>query len=423
MFEMYIETGGKRLRCGYTTGSCSAGAAKAAVMLLFNKVETLSEIEIATPKGINITMPIEAVVRFEDYVECTILKDGGDDPDSTNGIEIKARVRRIIQDNEKFSEIIYDNEKIEVLNLSLDQNYSLKQENKDQITHRNIENHNDLCVENSELEDLHRVILKGGLGVGKVTKDGLFVPKGEPAINPVPRKMIKEEVLKVLPKNEIVEVTILVPQGEEVAKKTFNPRLGIEGGISILGTTGIVHPMSEESLKASIRLEIIQKALNNKRLILAFGSLGDNYSKELGFKEEEIVICSNYIGFALETCISCKVKSVIVVGHIGKMSKIAYGCFNTHSKVAGVRLEVMALELALLGYDISLVEKVLMEKTCEGAVKMLGEGYSKLYENIGNKIVEKIKEHVYGELEVKAVMYYGASKPILLWKSEGITKI
>ena len=105
MFEMYIETGGKRLRCGYTTGSCSAGAAKAAAMLLFNKAETLSEIEIATPKGINITMPIEAVVRLEDYVECTIIKDGGDDPDSTNGIEIKARVRRIIQDKEKISKV------------------------------------------------------------------------------------------------------------------------------------------------------------------------------------------------------------------------------------------------------------------------------------------------------------------------------
>lgn len=418
MFEMYIETGGQRLRCGYTTGSCSAGAAKAAVMILFNKAETLCEIEIATPKGIDITMPIEAIVEFEDYVECTILKDGGDDPDSTNGIEIKARVRRIAQDKGEISRINCGKEKSS--NLDLDQKYAIGQEYNENNLHRNIENDNDLCVENSQLEDLHRVILKGGLGVGKVTKDGLFVPKGEPAINPVPRKMIKEEVLKVLPEGEIVEVTILVPQGEEVAKKTFNPRLGIEGGISILGTTGIVHPMSEESLKASIRLEIIQKALNNKRLILAFGSLGDNYSKELGFKEEEIVICSNYIGFALETCISCKVKSVIVVGHIGKMNKIAYGCFNTHSKVSGVRLEVMALELALLGYDISLVEKVLKEKTCEGAVKMLGEGYSKLYENIGSKIVERISEYVYGELEVKAVMYYGAAKPILLWKSEGI---
>lgn len=380
MFDMYIETGGKKLRCGYTTGSCSAGAAKAATKILFNEAEILSEIEITSPKEINITMPIESIVKFDDYVECTILKDSGDDPDSTKGIEIKAKVRKISNSKHKFSE------------------------------------------EFNELEDKERVIIKGGIGVGVVTKDGLFVPKGEPAINPVPRKMIKEEVIKVLPNGEKVEVTILVPQGVEIAKKTFNPRLGIEGGISILGTTGIVYPMSEEALKASIKLEITQKALNNERLILTFGNLGDNYCKELGFKEDQIVICSNFIGFALETCVSCKVKSIVIIGHIGKMSKIAYGCFNTHSRVNGVRLEVIGLELALLGYDISLVEKVLKEKTCEGAVKMLGDGYLKLYENIGKKIVAKISEYVYGELEVEAVMYYGASKHNLLWKSDGIKK-
>ena len=385
MFEMYIETGGKRLRCGYTTGSCSAGAAKAAVMILFNEAETLSEIAIASPKGINITMPIASIVKFDDYVECTILKDSGDDPDSTRGIEIKARVR------------VINDAKCSMLSAQCP-------------------------MDNSQyrFEDRDRVILKGGLGVGTVTKDGLFVHKGEPAINPVPRKMIIEEVLKVLPNEERVEVIISVPQGIEIAKKTFNPRLGIEGGISILGTTGIVYPMSEESLKASIKLEINQKALKNERLILTFGSLGDNYCKELGFKEDEIVICSNFIGFALETCVSYKVKSIVLVGHIGKMSKIAYGCFNTHSRVTGVRLEVLGLELALLGYDISLVEKVLREKTCEGAVTMLGIGYSKLYENIGNKIVSRISEYVYEELEVQAVMYYGASKPNLLWKSDGI---
>jgi cobalt-precorrin-5B (C1)-methyltransferase len=404
MFEMYIETGGKRLRCGYTTGSCSSGAAKAATMLLFNKAETLSEIEISSPKGINILMPIEAIVKFKDSVECTILKDGGDDPDSTNGIEIKAMVRRITDETA----------------VAVEKHIDVLKEIEMDIIKKLDENVNELkksTEEFNQLEDFNRIILKGGIGVGTVTKDGLFISKGEPAINPVPRKIIREEVFKVLPKGERVEVTISVPQGAEIAKKTFNPRLGIEGGISILGTTGIVHPMSEESLKASIKLEITQKALNNERLILAFGSIGDNYAKELGFKEEEIVICSNFIGFALETCISCKVKSIILVGHIGKMSKIAYGCFNTHSRVTGVRLEVFALELALLGYDISLVEKVLLEKTCEGAVKMLGEGYSKLYENIGKKIVSSISEYVHGELEVDAVMYYGASKPILLWKS------
>lgn len=391
MFEMYIDSNGQRLRCGYTTGSCSAGAARAATMILYNKVNTLSEIKIASPKGINITMPIEAIEKSKDYVECTIIKDGGDDPDNTHGIEIKAKVRRITgieQDIQETGEILNVAGKL-----------------------------NNGC---DEPEEFNRIVLKGGIGVGVVTKDGLFVPKGQPAINPVPRKMIKEEVLKVLPPGERVEVIISVPQGAKVAKKTFNPRLGIEGGISILGTTGIVYPMSEESLKASIKLEITQKALNNERLVLTFGSLGDNYCKEQGLSEEEIVICSNFIGYALETCVSCKVKSIIIIGHIGKMSKIAYGCFNTHSRVSGVRLEVIGLELALLGYDISLVEEILKEKTCEGAVKKLGDGYDKLYENIGNKIVERIREYVYDELEVKAVMYYGASKPNLLWKSEGI---
>lgn len=390
MFEMYVDVDGKRLRCGYTTGSCSAGAAKAATIILFNKEKNLNEIEIATPKGIDVTMPIESIEKFDDYVECTILKDGGDDPDNTHGIEIKAMVKKIKPINNK----IFQDEELQKFDSVL--------------------------VEDSRAEkedELERVVLKGGTGVGIVTKDGLFIPKGQAAINPVPRKMIKEEVLKVLPPGERVEVIISVPQGEKVAKKTFNPRLGIEGGISILGTTGIVYPMSEDALKASIKIEITQKAINNERLVLTFGNLGDNYCKELGFKEEEVVTCSNFIGFALETCVSCKVKSIIIVGHIGKMSKIAYGCFNTHSKVNGVRLEVIALELALLGYDMSLVKRVLEEKTCEGAVKMLGDGYDKLYENIGNKIVQKIKEHVYGDLEVDAVMYYGASNPILLWKS------
>lgn len=390
IFEMYIETNGQRLRCGYTTGSCSAGAAKAATMILYNKANTIKKIEIASPKGIDITMPIEAINKFKEYVECTIIKDGGDDPDNTHGIEIKARVRRL---NNKIPAFQNDKKLNEFTRA--DEVY---------------------C----EFNEDDRVILKGGIGVGIVTKDGLFVPKGEPAINPVPRKMIKEEVLKVLPEGERVEVTIFVPQGEEVAKKTFNPRLGIIGGISILGTTGIVYPMSEEALKASIKLEITQKALNNKRLVLTFGNLGDNYCSKLGLRKEETVTCSNFIGYALECCVLHKVESIIIVGHIGKMSKIAYGCFNTHSRVSGVRLEVIALELALLGYDISLVQKVLKEKTCEGAVKMLGDGYDKLYENIGKKIIQKISEYAYGELEVEAVMYYGAANPILLWKSGGV---
>ena len=308
MFEMYVDSDGKKLRCGYTTGSCSAGAAKAAAMVLFGKAEDLKEIQITSPKNIKIDMPIESVIKGNEYAECSILKFSGDDPDITNGIEIKAKVRRIGQNED--------------------------------IVHT-LSDYDD--IENGEM-----IYLRGGKGVGTVTKNGLFVPKGEPAINPVPRKMIREAVLSVLPDGERVEVIISIPQGEETAKKTFNPRLGIEGGISVLGTTGIVYPMSEDALKASIKLEINQRSLNKDKLVLTFGNLGEKYCKELGYNEDEIVICSNYVGFALECCVSCKVKSVVLVGHIGKMSKIAYGCFNTHSRINGVRLEVFALELALL---------------------------------------------------------------------------
>ena len=377
MFEMYVDSDGKKLRCGYTTGSCSAGAAKAAAMVLFGKAEDLKEIQITSPKNIKIDMPIESVIKGNEYAECSILKFSGDDPDITNGIEIKAKVRRIGQNED--------------------------------IVHT-LSDYDD--IENGEM-----IYLRGGKGVGTVTKNGLFVPKGEPAINPVPRKMIREAVLRVLPDDKTVEVIISIPQGEETAKKTFNPRLGIEGGISVLGTTGIVYPMSEDALKASIKLEINQRSLNKDKLVLTFGNLGEKYCKELGYNEDEIVICSNYVGFALECCVSCKVKSVVLVGHIGKMSKIAYGCFNTHSRINGVRLEVFALELALLGYDLELIKKILEQKTCEGAVRFLGEGYEKLYENMGHKIIDKMKQYVYGEMSVEAVMYYGASEPVLLWDS------
>ncbi len=358
MFEMYIESFGKKLRCGYTTGSCATAASKAATYALLND-KALDYVKINTPNNIDIEIEVCETNFYEDYVECLVRKDGGDDIDVTDGILIGARVKKA----KKFS-------------------------------------------------------IDGGEGVGRVCAGGLSIKKGEAAINPVPRLMIENAVNELIKdENFSVAIEIFVPEGETVAKKTFNSRLNILGGISILGTTGIVYPMSEDALKASIALEISQKILYSKEIILVFGHMGEKFAKSLGYDEKKMVIMSNFVGFALESCVNKGATKVTIIGHIGKMCKIAYGCFNTHSKVCGVRLEVIALEMALLGYNMDFVKDILSEKTTDGAIRTLGEGNEKLYKNIAKKVKSSAKTYVHDEIDIDVLIYKGTVDSKILAKA------
>ncbi|WP_432401694.1 cobalt-precorrin-5B (C(1))-methyltransferase CbiD [Wukongibacter sp. M2B1] len=351
MLDKYVVKDGKKMRYGYTTGSCAAAASKAAAYMAIQN-EIIKNIDIETPKGWKLTLEvIDPTIDFEGRAaSCYIKKDAGDDPDITHGILIGARV---------------------------------------------------------EITDNTDIILKGGEGVGQVTKPGLYVPVGEPAINPVPRKMIRNEISKVLPGGKGAIITISVPKGEKIAKKTFNPKLGILGGISILGTSGIVEPMSDEAFKESLAIELNMAVKGGvDRIVLVPGNYGEEYAiKIFGIDKSQILKTSNFIGFMLNKCIENNIKKALIVGHIGKLVKLAGGIFNTHSKVADARLEIIAANLALMGAPKEIIEKVFDCVTTEGVVNILeGYNYGEIYRILCQQAEERCLSYTHGELEVGVVM-------------------
>ena len=350
--EVWVEQ--KKMRTGYTTGSCAAAAAKAAVCMLLSG-EVIQQVRLMTPKGVELDLEVEQIQRRQHGVRCAVRKDSGDDPDVTNGIYVYAEVRK---------------------------------------------------------EPEPGIYLDGGEGIGRITKKGLEQPVGAAAINRVPRQMILEAVKEQSIRYGYqggLSVIISAPEGKKLAAKTCNPRLGIENGISILGTSGIVEPMSEKALTDTIFLEMKMLKENGiDRCCVVPGNYGRDFlAEQLGVDTDQAVKCSNYIGETIDAAVNLEMRSLLLIGHIGKLIKVAAGVMNTHSRQADCRMEVLAAYAAAEGASAECVQAILSCITTTEALELLKE--KGILSGVMERVMERIDFHLRhragGSLQVEAIVF------------------
>lgn len=350
--EVWVEQ--KKMRTGYTTGSCAAAAAKAAVCMLLSG-EVIQQVRLMTPKGVELDLEVEQIEWRQHGVRCAVRKDSGDDPDVTNGIYVYAEVRK---------------------------------------------------------EPEPGIYLDGGEGIGRITKKGLEQPVGAAAINRVPRQMILEAVKEQSIRYGYqggLSVIISAPEGKKLAAKTFNPRLGIENGISILGTSGIVEPMSEKALTDTIFLEMKMLKENGiDRCCVVPGNYGRDFlAEQLGVDTDQAVKCSNYIGETIDAAVNLEMRSLLLIGHIGKLIKVAAGVMNTHSRQADCRMEVLAAYAAAEGTSAECVQAILSCITTTEALELLKE--KGILSGVMERVMERIEFHLChragGSLQVEAIVF------------------
>jgi cobalt-precorrin-5B (C1)-methyltransferase len=335
MKDLYHYHRGKKLRCGYTTGSCATAAAKAAAKMLIRQSVT-DRIEIDTPAGVPLELKVFNPGFDQHQATCCVVKDAGDDHDTTDGIEIWATV--------------------------------------------------------SQRTD-GLINIAGGAGIGRITKPGFWGKPGEPAINPVPRKMIAAELAKLSDSGWDVEIS--APRGQEFAARTLNAKLGIVDGISIIGTTGIVEPMSNEALKQTIYLEIDDiRQTGSQEVLLYLGNYGQAVATELGLPYPSVKI-ANFIGDAMLYCKNKAFQKVVLIGHIGKISKLAIGAFNTHSSVCDLRIEAFVYYLALAGAPLQVINEVLNCSDSEEALQLITKHqYGKTVTTMRQGCIDRIRKYV-----------------------------
>ena len=338
------------MNTGITTGTCAAGAAKASALNLAGHFP-----ERVTVRNLEGREFVLDVFREGEYCGFTMYS-GDDRADITDGVRVLARVEL--------------------------------------------------------LDGEGRIFFCAGEGVGTVTLPGLKVGIGEPAINPVPREMITRAVREVFPKKSL-RITIAIPGGEELARKTFNPRLGIVGGLSILGTTGIVKPMNEQALLESLTLELSMiRAMGFSEVYITFAATGEKFTRKLFHVHGKNVIqCANYPGYVLDECARLGFTRAVIAGHPGKLLKVSAGSFNTHSKNSGGGLEALCTQLAILGAGRELVQKVYSANTTREAIEIIrSEGYSLVWRVLAGITARKCSDRTGGSVKVSAVFFDGEGR-------------
>ena len=338
------------LRSGYTTGACAAAGVKAAFLFLQGK--PWQEISLTALDGTPLTIPVKVVTRTEDGICAEVVKFSGDDPDITNGVSVYTTLRL--------------------------------------------------------RDDADGIVFRAGEGVGTVTKPGMSLPVGEPSINQGPRELIRRVVAEMTGREDTgAEVTIAIPAGTELAKKTLNPVLGIEGGISVIGTTGVLRPMSEEAFKDSLVPQIdVALAADAPVLVFVPGKIGERIALSLGIPQTALIETSNFIGFMLDRAAERGAEKILILGHTGKLVKVAAGVFHTHNRIADARLETLAAYAAAEGLAQDGVRAVLAANTTEDAMEIIAA--AGLMERVCAVIAERVhvraERYLFGKVQVGALM-------------------
>lgn len=350
----------KQLKGGYTTGACLAAGAKAGAMIMQGE-DPGDRVDIVALDGTPLQIPIASVELLAHGVKVEIIKDAGDDPDITNGTSVFITFSFLTQ---------------EQLQPVYGQSILYKQ-----------------------------ILFEAGQGIGHATKPGLSLAVGEPAINPGPRQLVYNSIKDIIGDKACL-VRVDIPAGTELATKTLNPVLGIEGGISVIGTTGVLRPMSEEAFKNSLVPQIeVAKAAGFTTQIFVPGKIGERIATSWGLPTEAMVQTSNFIGFMLEAGADHGLERILLFGHIGKLAKVAAGVFHTHNRVGDARLEVLAAYSAAQGMPAEGVQRILQAVTTEEALPVIEEyGLQSVYQVIAARASYRAEWLLFNRLQVGTVL-------------------